>query len=422
MHPFGIVGEERRHSSQAPSATPAAGSTASQAPLMNKLLVSLAFAFLAPLGFAAGAQAQSCDIDDIFTETGADTLTFYECTGKGQSIKAICRSVNRKKSVSLRIDGMASGNYFDRKNGFTGTWKRLDNGDVEVSEGPSLGMCLSLVDRKYLVYHAEEGDDIYPYVLDAGPSVAQAPGAAPSGKAEAFAQGLVHLKATGTEVRLRTGPGTSHQVLRKVNTSGGAAPNDELVASRQKVSGDGREWYHVLYVPAWREPEGYMPTDAWICADFVQASELTPIDRAAVDLDRFGIARTGAGRQGAPGKAPALWRGADKTHMTYVGFAGDRVLKRDVLILSSELTTEDVIETFRITSRNGGGFCAKNEEDTHYVDSSERLVRLDGWNIDELCGTIAGDKLTLSDGTVLKKFNGNVGTAFPKGVLKRAGK
>ena len=226
----------------------------------------------------------------------------------------------------------------------------------------------------------------------------------------------------GTEVRLRTGPGTSHQVLRKVNTSGGAAPNDELVASRQKVSGDGREWYHVLYVPAWREPEGYMPTDAWICADFVQASELTPIDRAAVDLDRFGIARTGAGRQGAPGKAPALWRGADKTHMTYVGFAGDRVLKRDVLILSSELTTEDVIETFRITSRNGGGFCAKNEEDTHYVDSSERLVRLDGWNIDELCGTIAGDKLTLSDGTVLKTFNGNVGTAFPKGVLKREGK
>ena len=98
------------------------------------------------------------------------------------------------------------------------------------------------------------------------------------------------------------------------------------------------------------------------------------------------------------------------------------MLKRDVLILSSELTTEDVIETFRITSRNGGGFCAKNEEDTHYVDSSERLVRLDGWNIDELCGTIAGDKLTLSDGTVLKKFNGNVGTAFPKGVLKRAGK
>ncbi|MBR5050064.1 MAG: hypothetical protein IKX75_01855, partial [Desulfovibrio sp.] len=177
---------------------------------MNKRLLSLAFAFLAPLGFAAGASAQSCDIDDIFTATGADTLTFYECTGKGQSIKAICRSVNRKKSVSLRIDGMASGNYFDRKNGFTGTWKRLDNGDVEVSESPSLGMSLSLVDRKYLVYHAEEGDDIYPYVLDAGPSAAQAPGrtsaqaqgATPSGKAEAFAQGLVHLKATGTEVRL----------------------------------------------------------------------------------------------------------------------------------------------------------------------------------------------------------------------------
>ena len=393
---------------------------------MNKRLLSLAFAFLAPLGFAAGASAQSCDIDDIFTATGADTLTFYECTGKGQSIKAICRSVNRKKSVSLRIDGMASGNYFDRKNGFTGTWKRLDNGDVEVSESPSLGMSLSLVDRKYLVYHAEEGDDIYPYVLDAGSSAAQAQGrtsaqaqgAAPSGKADAFAQGLVHLKATGTEVRLRTGPGTSHKVLRKVNTSGGAAPNDELVASRKTVSGDGKEWYHVLYVPAWREPEGYMPTDAWICADFVQASELTPTDRAAVDLDRFGIPRTGSGRQGAPGKAPALWRGTDKTHMTYVGFAGDRVLKRDVLILPTELTTEDVIETFRITSRNGGRFCAKNEEDTHYVDSNERLVRLDGWNDDELCGTMAGGKLTLSDGTVLKKFDGDVGTAFPKEVLK----
>ena len=78
-------------------------------------------------------------------------------------------------------------------------------------------------------------------------------------------------------MRLRTGPGTSRQVLRKVNTSKGVAPNDELVASRQTVSGDGREWYHVLYVPAWGEAEGYMPTDAWICADFVQASALTLI-------------------------------------------------------------------------------------------------------------------------------------------------
>ncbi len=394
---------------------------------MNKHLFCLA-AFLAPLGASFCAQAQPCGIEALFGGRGAESLTFYECTGKGDSARAICRSVNRKKSVTFRRDGTVSGNYFDRKEGFTGTWKqRPDSDDVSVTEGPALGMDFSLVDGKYLVYFSEEGDDIYPYVLDAKPAARPAAGRAPAGErdvpgqAEAFVAGLVHLKATGADVRLRTGPGTSHKVLRKVGTSEGSAPGDDLVASRETASGDGSEWYHVLYVPAWSEAEGYMPTDAWICADFVQASALTPADRQAVLLDRFGIPRSGTPRQAAPDAAPPLWRAAGRTSMTYVGFAGDVVLRRDVAILPSELVTEDVIETFRIIRRDGASFCARNQEDSFYVDGREGLKRLDGWNLDELCGTISGGRLTLKDGTTLRQFDGDLGRTFPPSLLKRPG-
>ncbi|MEE1273696.1 MAG: FAD-binding protein, partial [Olegusella sp.] len=75
------------------------------------------------------------------------------------------------------------------------------------------------------------------------------------------------------------------------------------------------------------------------------AFALTPADRQAVLLDRFGIPRAGTPRQAAPDAAPPLWRAAGRTSMTYVGFAGDVVLRRDVAILPSELVTEDVIET-----------------------------------------------------------------------------
>ena len=131
------------------------------------------------------------------------------------------------------------------------------------------------------------------------------------------------------------------------------------------------------------------------------------------------IVRAGTPRQGSPDKAHPLWRAAGKTHMTYVGFAGDVVFKRDVAILPSELTTEDITETFKITQRDGNSFCAKNQEDTFYVDSREQLTRLDGWNLDELCGTFSGARLTLRDGMTLKMFDGDVGRTFPESLLKR---
>lgn len=105
--------------------------------------------------------------------------------------------------------------------------------------------------------------------------------------------------------------------------------------------------------------------------------------------------------------------------MTYVGFAGDAVLKRDLAVLPSDLVMEDVIETFTVTRRDGKSFCARNQEDAHYVDGRGRLARLDGWNVDELCGTIAGGRLTLKDGTALTPFPGDVARAFPRELLRQ---
>ena len=335
---------------------------------MNKRLFCLATAFLAPLGASSCAQAQPCGIKALFGGRGAESLAFYECTDKGGSARAICRPVSRKKSVTFRRDGTASGNYFDRKEGFTGTWKqRPDSGDASVTEGPALGITFSVVDGKYLVYFAEEGNDIHPYVLEekipsriaAGQAQAQAPDASLQAWADAFAAGLVHIRVTGTDVRLRTGPGTSHPVLRKVNASEGAAPGGELAASRETASGDAGKGAAAL---AGRRQDRH--DLRWLCRRC---------------------------RAQARPCRPAFGSGHGRRH-------------RDVTV----------------TRRDGRSFCATNREDAHYVDGRGRLARLDGWNVDELCGTIAGGRLTLKDGTALTPFPGEVARAFPRELLQQS--
>ena len=123
---------------------------------------------------------------------------------------------------------------------------------------------------------------------DAGPAAALVPRDALRRQADAFTQGLVRLKVTGSSVRLRRGPGTSHEVAGMVNENG-EGWHSELIAARQKSSGDGRQWYHVLYVLERQEETAYIREDAWICADFVRPSGLSPEDRARIENKRFGI-------------------------------------------------------------------------------------------------------------------------------------
>ncbi len=100
--------------------------------------------------------------------------------------------------------------------------------------------------------------------------------------------GLVHLKVTGSGVRLRKGPGTSHGTAGIANENG-EGWHAELIASKEKVSGEGRQWYHVLYVVEKEVTTAYVRTDAWICADFVKASGLVPDVRAEIASEHFGI-------------------------------------------------------------------------------------------------------------------------------------
>ena len=123
---------------------------------------------------------------------------------------------------------------------------------------------------------------------DAGPVAALVPGDALRRQVDAFTQGLVLLKVTGSSVRLRRGPGTSHEVAGMANENG-QGWHSEIIAERQKSSGDGRQWYHVLYVLEQQEETAYIREDAYICADFVKASSLRPVDRERIENDRFGI-------------------------------------------------------------------------------------------------------------------------------------
>ncbi len=132
-----------------------------------------------------------------------------------------------------------------------------------------------------------------------GPAAGTAAGGAGQGQAlvpkdafrrqvDAFTQGLVRLKVAGSSVRLRRGPGTSHEVAGMANENG-EGWHSELIAARQPSSGDGRQWYHVLYVLERQEETAYIREDAWICADFVRPSGLSPEDRARIESERFGV-------------------------------------------------------------------------------------------------------------------------------------
>ena len=119
---------------------------------------------------------------------------------------------------------------------------------------------------------------------------------------DAFLAGLVHFKVAGTDVRLRKGPGTQHEVLEKLNERGLSKYDtcSEGVALRETASGDGRQWYHVVYLLEHQEEDGLGPMDAWVCADYVKASRLTPFDRAQIEAERFHVISLAGGLEDLP--------------------------------------------------------------------------------------------------------------------------
>ncbi|MBR6467268.1 MAG: hypothetical protein IKT16_03830 [Desulfovibrio sp.] len=119
---------------------------------------------------------------------------------------------------------------------------------------------------------------------------------------DAFLAGFVHFKVVGTDVRLRKGPGTQHEVQCKLNERGRSKDDtwSEGVALRETASGDGRQWYHVLYLLEHQEEDGLSPMDAWVCADYVKASSLTPFDREQIEAERFAVVSPAGGLEDLP--------------------------------------------------------------------------------------------------------------------------
>ena len=98
---------------------------------------------------------------------------------------------------------------------------------------------------------------------------------------------LVHLSVRGTNVRLRRGPGTEHEITGRVSAGdfGG-----ELIAWKEKTAAkDGRLWYRLLYRLERQEETAYLDADDYICADFAKASPLTDRDRERIESGRFRI-------------------------------------------------------------------------------------------------------------------------------------
>ena len=79
-------------------------------------------------------------------------------------------------------------------------------------------------------------------------------------QADARLAGLVLLKATGSNVRLRKGPGTSHETAGVANKNG-EGWHAELVASREKVSGEGREFITIYYGADTTEEQAHRALD-----------------------------------------------------------------------------------------------------------------------------------------------------------------
>ena len=114
------------------------------------------------------------------------------------------------------------------------------------------------------------------------------------GRVEDYMSGLVHLTVTGTNVRLRKGPGTSHDVVGVARESGSEWLG-ELIATEEKTPGDGRLWYNVVFAIEKEVDTNYAEKDAWICADFVKESDLTQDDREGIESTAFGILRIPSG-------------------------------------------------------------------------------------------------------------------------------
>ncbi len=108
---------------------------------------------------------------------------------------------------------------------------------------------------------------------------------------------LVHLTVKGTNVRLRRGPGTDHEVTGRVSAGdfGG-----ELIAWKEKTAAkDGRLWYRLLYRLERQEETAYVEADGYVCADFAKASPLTDRDRERIENGKFRILNIAPG--GLPG-------------------------------------------------------------------------------------------------------------------------
>ena len=89
--------------------------------------------------------------------------------GCGDSAGDICRSDSREKSATFRREGIAIGNYFNRKEGFTEPWEQSPWG-ITVKESSSISMPFTLETLKgktYLIYHHEGAwDAISPLILE----------------------------------------------------------------------------------------------------------------------------------------------------------------------------------------------------------------------------------------------------------------
>ena len=68
---------------------------------------------------------------------------------------------------------------------------------------------------------------------------------------------------------------------------GGGGWHSELIASRQTSSGDGRKWYHVLYVLERQEETAYLREEAFIRAKEMRAEGKQVLIAAMAKNRRF---------------------------------------------------------------------------------------------------------------------------------------
>ncbi|MBR5050049.1 MAG: hypothetical protein IKX75_01780, partial [Desulfovibrio sp.] len=232
---------------------------------MKKALTFLSAAVL--VCSASAAMAEKADFKALFN-SNVDKVKFYACE-QGDSFESACSSLFKKSYLVFKKNGTAIVCFGECEK--KATWTVSKEG-IRVKE-PTGDQEYYFSEGQYLHYDDEETGDLMVYKLSkASQSQDVFFGQAPLVQKEdilretaASGSGLVVLKVTGTSVRLRKGPGTSYDVAGMADAGG---RHGELVASGAKAAGDGRQWYHVLYML--ESPEaGYSRQDAWICADYV---------------------------------------------------------------------------------------------------------------------------------------------------------